>query len=85
VTKFNRKKLIDETIHIPTSLCKSASLPEEITNNPMNMRELHKHRLNTPGLRFDRIDTLIQKFKDSKVLDNIGMKLNPKFAMVKAK
>ena len=49
----------DETIHIPTSLCKSASLPEDFTKNAMNMRELHKHRLNTPGLRFDRIDTLI--------------------------
>ena len=85
MTKTNYKLIKDETIHIPTSLCKSASLPEDFTKNASNMRELHKHRLNTPGLRFDRIDTLIQKFKNSKVLDSIGMKLNPTFTKVKAK
>ena len=49
------------------------------------MKELHKHRLLTPGLRFDRINTLIQKFKDSKILQKLGMIIGSNFANVKAK
>ena len=49
------------------------------------MKDLQAYKLNNPEQRYERISSLLAKLQKSKVLDEIGLKINPDFTNVKAK
>ena len=59
VTKLNRKTQKEETIHLPTSLCRVATLPKDFTSDSRKMKDLQEYKLNNPEQRYERINTLI--------------------------
>lgn len=70
----------DTSIYLIPSLCNLASLPKNFTSDSRKMRDLQEFKLSNPDQRFDRINTLIERFQHSDILNEWGLKIEPNFA-----
>ena len=75
----------DQVIYLIPSLCNQASLPKNFTSDSRKMKDLQDYKLSNPNQRYDRINTLIERIQQTDVLDQWGLKINPRFANIRAK
>nr|AEX87963.1 Otiwi13 [Sterkiella histriomuscorum] len=75
----------DQKVYLCPSLCKKVSLQKSFTSNSRKMKCLEDYKLSYPEQRYNRINTLIQRFQLSDVLSGWGLKIDPNFAQVRAK
>nr|AEX87970.1 Otiwi8 [Sterkiella histriomuscorum] len=76
---------LDQNIYLIPSLCNQASLSKSFTSDSRKMKDLQDYKLSNPEQRYNRINTLIERFQHSEVLDGWGLKIEPNFAQVRAK
>ena len=72
-------------IYLPAELCYDAHLPKNFTEDTQKMRALSEYKLLKPAERKRRIDKLLSKFQEDKVLKNWGIEIDQNMLEVNGK